>query len=266
MAGDFQAARMGGHDRSAQFRARDVHVGLERRCAQPGPVFDKRLRVLRSAQFQHLRGEAAGAFQIASRDVHVGTRVAARIDPFFDHQIGLNFEASAGSGCRDAAREIKPGEAQSVFNINGRAAARWVEEMLVHADEARDHRVIRQILKAEVVWNGELIRIAYGLNQTIAKEDRLICAGRRAGTVNHAHMHQCDGAIDADERLRGRQARKRGHRDDEAHGFIGPQSFTGPAIRLNCFPGRFARLRASGSRWQWRVSGNSSDRGPPDSA
>ena len=75
---------------------------------------------------------------------HAGMR-ATGVDSCFDVDVGVRFEAAGGARGGHATREIEARKAEGVFVVNRDAAAREIEEVLVHADQARYRGVAVEI-------------------------------------------------------------------------------------------------------------------------
>lgn len=82
-----------------------------------------------------------------------------------------------------------------MLDIKRHSAAGRVEQVLVHADQAGNHRVIRQVQAARGVGDSHLAAGSDGFNTPTVDHNRLILERRRAGAVNDAHVleryHRC---------------------------------------------------------------------------
>ena len=75
--------------------------------------------------------------------------------------------------------------------------------MFVHADQAGDDGVAREIHALRSGGNGDAGGAAHGRDLSVIDDDGLIFGGGRTGAIDHAHVHQRDHRIvDADKRLR----------------------------------------------------------------
>src|ERR1700722_16265464 len=140
---------MGVVDGSFELFWREVVVCLERGDAFPRPIVHQASGVVRAGELMHLNGELAWALEIGSGDVELGSRHLSRVDGPLQFEIGIGVDASAGTSGRAAAGEIEAGGAVTRLSVEVGSTCgpswRWIKEVLVHADQARDDGLSRHV-------------------------------------------------------------------------------------------------------------------------
>src|SRR5204863_684223 len=91
-----------------------------------------------------------------------------------------------------AARQVHPRKTETVSAIERNAAARQIEQMLVHADQARNHGVISEIQALRARRDRDLARVANSLNFSVSDDDGLVVTYGGACSIDHADMGQSD--------------------------------------------------------------------------
>ena len=140
----------------------------------------------------HHGRERAPPFEIRRGDVHLRTDHPARIDQFFDFEIGVRNNAARGANRRNAESEIKPRKTDAHVRIHRWRPTHRKEHVVVHSDESRQHCVTIEIERLRIRWylrsRGRLNR----LDLSVADDDRLIVFWSSARAVNHTHMRERD--------------------------------------------------------------------------
>ena len=141
MAGDLQPALVRLVHRRAQLVARDLHVGLERRRAHVGPVGHVPARFVGVLHVAHLQ-ERVRSVQVRRGRVDRGAGLLPLLDQLLQLQVHEAVHVPARPHRRHAAREVEADEAGAELAVDARTGR--VVEVLVHHDEARDHRLARR--------------------------------------------------------------------------------------------------------------------------
>src|SRR5204863_6387374 len=120
MAGDLESAFMSFVRRRAQLVARDVHVRLERRRAEIGPVTDGTSGVRGIGELVKLRERKPRPREIWTGDVQLRTRDRSRVDPLPEIQVRVRLHTAAGARGGDTGAEVESGEAVRELGVGRR--------------------------------------------------------------------------------------------------------------------------------------------------
>ncbi len=115
---------------------------------------------------------------------------AAGIDELLHVEVGVGLQAAGGARGGDAAGQIEARKAEGLLGVHGNAAARGIEEMLVHADQSGDDGGAAEVEKlraGRTAWSA-----AHGGDFAMVDDDGLVLDRRRAGAIDDAHVLQCD--------------------------------------------------------------------------
>src|SRR3989454_10102108 len=210
MTCNFQSALVGLFYCCAQFGARDVHVGLKRGGAFIRPEVHHATRVVGPSKLVHHGREGAASFQIWSRDVHLGPDPAATVNQPFDFEVGERRHAAGGANRGDAERQIEAWKAVPHVRVHRRGSAFGKEHVVVHAYQARQNSVASEIEGLDVRRQSRSGGWADRLDFAVADHYGLVVPWYGAGSINHAHMDQCNHrCFYADELLTLRRGRLR---------------------------------------------------------
>ena len=201
MSRQLQLVRVCFGDRSPQFLARNVHIGLERRHPFRCPVVHRALRVLGAGQLAHLREPGRRTLQIRSRRIDRRSRHKVRIDPTLYFQISIRLHASRRPHRRYASGKVKPGTRIRSFGHHQsrllqapvmhlhRIRVRVVK-VIVHPNQARNHRVPGALDRLRLLRHSHAPCRSDRFDPPVAHHDRLILARRRARSIDHTDMLQ----------------------------------------------------------------------------
>ena len=138
VARDLQPASMRLFHCRCEFVSTNVHVRLERRRAAVSPVRHHLRRIGRSRERVHLVNRQPWPVEIRRRRIEPWSHRSAAVDRALQLEVRVARHVARGTRRRDAAGEIEPREAESLFVVDG-AAARRIEHVLVHHDESGHH-------------------------------------------------------------------------------------------------------------------------------
>ena len=105
-----------------------------------------------------LQCKGALALEIGPRHVHFRARGSATIYLLLEFQVRIGFKRAASADGGDACREIEPRKAECHFSEN--AVTHGVEQMVMHADQARNNGVAVQVEKLRVTGHPDCGSIA----------------------------------------------------------------------------------------------------------
>src|SRR5690348_2784832 len=191
MSGDFDSVSMGGLYGGCQFVRGDVHIGFEGGNAFGDPEFHGAARVFGVFQLMHLKSECAMALEIRSRDVNFGSCHFTFVDRAFQFEVGVRLKAAGGAQGSDASRQIEARKTCSVLVIQRyRTTRSRIKHVIVHADDSRKKGVPGEIENFGAVRHLCGSGISERAYFSIANDERLIRADRRARAIDQAHVSE----------------------------------------------------------------------------
>ena len=204
MAGELQPALVRRHDRRAQHFAADVGVGLEPGDAFIGPVVHDAARFLGRSDLRHRPGPA-GPGEIGAGEMQPRPGRLATIDRPLHVDLVVRRGAAGGARRGHAVGEVQPRRGELELHA---AAARGVERVVVHPDDAGNHGVAGEVHDPRPRRRGRRRGRSNRHDLSAVDQDRLILERRLAGAVDDAHVLQGDARFrNADHRLDGRRER-----------------------------------------------------------
>ncbi len=189
MAGDLDALAVRLVDRGFQLGAPDVGVRLQPRRALRRPVRHEAHRLLRRLQQRHA-GRALTARDVRRGDVDARAGGAASLDLGLEVQLGVGCAASRRPHGGDAGPQVEP--RRTVGELRAAAAGGRVVQVVVQADESRNHRVPGQVDDVRALGRPRRARVAHRRDAAVLDHHRLIFARGRARAVDQPHVRQRD--------------------------------------------------------------------------
>src|SRR2546423_10789044 len=132
--------------------------------------------------------DAVVALQIWPAGIDFGSNAFSIINSSFYFKIQVGLHGPSGADRSDARCQIKPGKAERHVMIE--AAARGIEQVVMHPDQSRQGRVSGEVHAVSPGWNLHRAGVADRANLSAGDHNGLIGFGGGAGAINQAHMVQ----------------------------------------------------------------------------
>ena len=221
VSGDLDPVLVGLVDHRRELGVADRAVHLDPGGTLLGPVSDGAPRLLlvgspqRTERLEPRVGRRTN--DVRPGDVHVRPRRVAPLDLRFEIQLRIRTHAARRADRGHTAAQVQPRVAVVALN-RPLGAVREVERVIVHPDEAGNHRVSGEIHHPGTRRSRHG---SNGLNVPARNHDRLVTGGRCAGAVDQPDMgERHDRRIDRDirpYRVRGRRCLARQRRRNKSH-------------------------------------------------
>ena len=186
MAGELQTTLVRRHDGRAQHFPADVGVSLEPRHAFIGPIVHDAACLLGRSDLRHRPGPA-GPGEVGTREMQPRPRCLAAIDRLLHVDLVVRRGAAGSAGGSDAVGEIKPRRGKLQLHT---AAARRVERVVVHPDDAGNHGVAAEVHHARARGHDRACRRPHRHDLAALNQDGLIVERRLTRTVDDPYVLQ----------------------------------------------------------------------------